>query len=253
MRLDPQYAPEYLRVLAVALFHQERYDEAVVTLERVVSRQSDVGEDYATLLSSYGHLGQFDDAPATIENYNSIAVPAFYDSLTVQEMGWWWYGDTFDYHPAYRERLQDGMRKAGVPEGAGTDLSRQDYMQFIVKSDGEYSVVGATKVDVAQAKALLDRGDVLFVDVRAPLEFDQGRIPGASNLSVVTGLSNVSLSEIAGKNDEIAFYCHGKHCPYSAYASAKALAWGFTQIYYYAGGFPGWVDAGYPVEVTPTQ
>ncbi len=253
MRLDPQYAPNYLRVLAVALFNQERYDEAVETLERVVSQQSDVTDDYATLVASYGHLGRNGEAPAKIEKYNAIAVAALFDTLTVQEFGWWWSGDIFGYDDIYRERLQQGLRKAGVPEGAGTDLSRNEYLRFITKSGGEYSVNGATKIDAEAAKASLDRGGVIFVDVRAPPEFDQGQIPGANSLSLVTELSKDSLSEIAGKDDEVAFYCHGKHCAYSAYASAKALAWGFTRVYYFAGGFPAWVDAGYPVEVTPAQ
>ncbi len=253
MRLDPQYAPDNLRVLALALFHQERYVDAVDTLKRVLSQQSDVGEDYATLVSSFGHLGQSEEVPATIDKYNAIAIPAGFDPLTVQEMGWWWYGDIFDYDDAYRERLQEGLRKAGVPEGAGTDLSRDEYLRFIVKSGGEYNVEGATKIDAATAKALLDRGSVIFVDVRAPVVFDHGHIPGVTNLSLVTDLSKANLSEAVDKNDEVAFYCHGKHCPYSAYASAKALAWGFARVYYFAGGFPAWHDAGYPVEVTPTK
>ncbi len=253
MRLNPQYAPAYLRVLALALFHQERYEDAVKTLERVVSRQSDVVEDYATLVSSFGHLGRSEDVPATIAKYNALAIPAGFDPLTVQEIGWWWYGDIFDYDDAYRERLQEGLRKAGVPEGAGTDLSRDEYLRFIVKSGGEYNVEGATKIDAATAKALLERGSVIFVDVRAPVDFDHGHIPGVTNLSLVTDLSKANLSEAVDKNDEVAFYCHGKHCPYSAYASAKALAWGFARVYYFAGGFPAWYDAGYPVEVTPTQ
>ena len=253
MRLNPQYSPAYLRVLALALFHQERYEDAVETLERVVSRQSDVAEDYTTLVSSFGYLGRSEDAPAMIEKFNALAIPAGFDPLTVQEMGWWWYGDLFDYDDTYRARLQEGLRRAGVPEGAGTDLSRDEYLRFIVKSGGEYNVKGAKKIDAAAAKALLDRGGVIFVDVRAPVDFDWGHVPGATNLSLVTGLSKANLSRGVNKNDEIAFYCHGKHCPYSAYASAKALKWGFTRVYYFAGGFPAWQDAGYTVEVTPTQ
>ena len=253
LRLDPQYAPEYLRVLALSLFHQERYEEAVETLRRVVSLQSDVVEDYSTLVSGLGHLGRMEEVPALIEKYNSTAVPAFFDPLTAQEAGWWWYGDVFDYHAPYLERLQAGLRKAGVPEGAGTDLSREDYMRFIVKTDDIYSVTGATKIDAVTAKALYDRGGVRFVDVRAVLDFDKGHIPGAINLSLITDLSKAGLSKTVGKDEEVVFSCHGKHCPYSAYASAKALAWGFTRVYRFAGGYPAWHDAGYPIEVTPTQ
>ena len=40
MRLNPQYPPGYLRVLALSLFHQERYDEAIDTLHRLISLPS---------------------------------------------------------------------------------------------------------------------------------------------------------------------------------------------------------------------
>ena len=34
-------------------------------------------EDYATLASSFGHLGRnFEEAPAMIEKYNALAIPA---------------------------------------------------------------------------------------------------------------------------------------------------------------------------------
>jgi len=235
MRLDPRYVPEYLRVLARSQFHQERYEEAVETLQRVVSQESDVVEDYATLASSFGHLGRNDQVPAMVEKYNELAIPRGFDPLTVQELGWWWYGVVFNYDATYLERLQEGLRKAGVPEGAGTDLSRDDYLKFIVESGGEYEVEGATKIDAAKAKELHDSDTVKFIDMRAPVDYRWGHIPDAVNLSVATELSKASLSAVADMGDEIAFYCLGKHCPYSAYASAKALAWGFSRVYLRAG------------------
>ncbi|MXN67394.1 guanylyl cyclase [Stappia sp. GBMRC 2046] len=253
MRLDPRYSPEYLRVLARSLFHQKRYEEAIQTLQRVVSQQSDVIEDYATLASSFGHLGRMEEVPAMAEKYNEIAVPAGYDPLTVQELGWWWYGDIFDYDNGYREHLQEGLRKAGIPEGAGTDLSRQDYVRFISKVDGEYEVRGARKVDAAAAKDLFDEGSAKFIDVRSTTDHGWGYIPGAINLSLVTDLSKPSLLAVADIDDPVIFYCHGEHCPYSAYASAKALAWGFTDVYYFAGGFPAWQGAGYPTKSVATD
>jgi rhodanese-related sulfurtransferase len=222
-------------------------------MQRVVARESDTGEDYALLASAFGHLGQLDKVPAMIEKYNSITVPAFFDPLTVQEMGWWWYGDIYDYDETYRARLLDGLRKAGVPEGAGTGISRADYLRLITKRSGEYSVDGATKIDAAKAHVLLEGGEVRFVDVRATLEFKREHIPGAVSLSLPTVLSRESLAAVVDKDAAVAFYCHGKHCPFSAYASAKALAWGFSKVYYFAGGFPAWEAAGYPVARAPIQ
>ena len=248
MRFDPRFAPGTLRVLAVSLFHQEKYEDAVNTLRRVVSQQSDVSEDYATLVSSLGHLGRREGVQDAVDSYNKLTAQ-FGDPLTVQEMGWWWYDDVFNYDDTYRARLQEGLRMAGVPEGAGTDLALADYKRLIVKKEGEYHVVGATEIDAPTAKALRDRG-VVFIDVRNAGDYNHAHIPGAENLSLPSRLSKENLATAAGKDNDIVFSCMGKYCPYSAYASAKAILWGYTHVYRFAGGFPAWQDAGYPTEAS---
>jgi rhodanese-related sulfurtransferase len=249
LRLDPQYAPGSLRVLALSLFHQQKYQDAISTLQRVLSQQSDVAEDYATLVSCLGHLGRADGVKEAIDKYNALSVSAGYDPLTVQEAGWWWYGDMFTYDDVYRARLQEGLRKAGVPEGGGTDLPLAEYKSLIVRNDGLYRVTGAIEINAAEAKSLWDRGGVTFIDVRGIGEFNAEHIARAKNVSLGE-LSNESLAKLIGRNDEIVFSCLGKYCPYSAYASAKALLWGYKHVYRFAGGFPAWKDAGYPVETS---
>jgi len=253
MRLDPLYSPEYLRTLAASLFHQQRYEEALATSERLVALKTDVYDDYVTLIASLGHLGRKRGVPEAIEKFNDMSVAAGYNTLTVQMSGaWWWYGDIFNYDPAYRDRLMEGLRKAGVPEGAGTDIPLEQYRRLMRKSGGYYEVVGATTIDHKQAKALHDRR-VKFVDVRAANDFAKGHVPGAFNLDVATELSRDTLSRIVKRDEEFVLSCHGKNCPDSAYASAKALSWGFRRVHYFASGFPAWKEAGYPVETSPTK
>jgi len=147
----------------------------------------------------------------------------------------------------------EGLRKAGVPEGAGIDIPFEKYRRLLHKgSEGYFDVTGATTIDHKQAKTLHDRG-VKFVDVRAVKGFASGHVPRAFNLDVATELSRESLSRIVGKDEELVLSCHGKTCPDSAYASAKALMWGFKRVYYFAGGFPAWKEAGYPVEASLTN
>ena len=252
MRLDPLYSPDHLRALAISLFHQQRYEEAVGTLERLIALQPEV-DDYITLIASLGHLGRREGVAEAISTFNEQVVAAGYNSITVQMYGgWWWYGDLFNYDPEYRDRLKEGLRKAGVPEGAGTDIPYEKYSQLLQKAKGYYTVNGATTIDHKQAKQLHDRG-VKFVDVRAAKGFASGHVPGALNLDVATEFSRDNLARIVGKNEEFVVSCHGKTCPDSAYASAKALLWGFKRVYYFAGGFPAWEEAGYPVETLPTD
>ncbi|WP_043620207.1 rhodanese-like domain-containing protein [Ensifer sp. ZNC0028] len=248
MRFDPHPARATLRMLAVSLFSQGKYREAADTFEPMIETKSALLADYATLIASYGHLGRTGGIAALVDQYNRLAASNLGDPLTVQESAYEWYGSAFSYHRPYIARLQEGLRKAGLPEGAGTDLALADYAKFMTLTKGELSVERTIKVDVTEARALLARG-VLFIDVRAPPNYDNGHLPGAVNLSLVTGLSRESLAKVAGKEDEVAFYCHGRNCTHAAYASAKAIAWGYTHVYYFAGGFQDWDDEGYPLVI----
>ena len=248
-RFDPLFAPATLRLLSESLFHQERYEEAVDVIDRIVAQGAATTDDYSTRVSALGHLGRSNEYQAAIDGYNNLAVGTAYDPLTVQESQWFWNGDVFDYHRPYIERLLEGLRKAHVPEGAGTDIPLDAYKRLITRRGGEFETAGAAEVDAATARALAERG-VPMIDVRASPDFNLGHIPGAKNLSLVVDLSKENLMQVAGPDDEVIFYCHGKYCPYSAYASAKAIVWGWRRVYRFAGGFPAWEDAGYSVEVT---
>ena len=110
------------------------------------------------------------------------------------------------------------------------------------------SIDGAVTISVEEAKELFD-SEVLFVDVRKDSDWDAGRIPGAIHLDNKKGvLSEASLSSEVGKNEKLVMYCNGPKCMRSSKGSASAVSWGFTDVYYFRGGFPAWKDAGYPVE-----
>jgi adenylate cyclase len=249
LRLNPLYGADYLTVLGQALLHQQRYEEAEEYIERAVNRQPENGQHYVTLAIIYGQLGRPEKARAAVKKYNDMSAKEGDPPLTVQEVGYWWYGNIFDYDEVYREKLRIGLRKAGVPEGAGSDIAYASLKRLIHSSDGEYDVEGATKIDVAQAKDLHTEG-VVFVDVRGAGSFGAGHIPSAVNLEMSNGLSKESLSRLVDQDQAMAFYCFGKYCPRSTYACAKALLWGYKRVYYFAGGFPAWKNAGFPIETS---
>lgn len=60
-------------------------------------------------------------------------------------------------------------------------------------------------------------------------------------------MTKEKLSELVDPDDEVVFYCGGEDCPLSPNASAKALVWGYTKVYYFAAGYPAWKDAGHPI------
>lgn len=110
----------------------------------------------------------------------------------------------------------------------------------------------ATKIDAATTKRLHD-GGVKLMDVRSTLSFNRSHVPGAISLPAANVLSKDTLSMAVGEDEEVIFSCHGKYCGDAAFASAKALVWGFKNVYYFAGGFPAWEDAHYPTETSLAQ
>jgi adenylate cyclase len=253
MRLDPKFAPVTLRALSVALFQQEKYWDAVDAVGRIKAQGAATTNDYITLVSSLGHLGVTNGVKDAINRYNTLALAVGRDPMSVQEPQWYWNGNLFSYHRPYVSKLVEGLRKAGIPEGAGMDVSLDQYKALVTRgSDGEFSVKGATKLTALAAGALYDRG-VLFVDVRSHGAFANDHVPGAINLSVVFDLSDKELAKVAGRKNEMVFYCSSSYCEYSAIAAAKAVAWGYTRVYLLAGGLPAWIDANCPIEVASKQ
>lgn len=110
------------------------------------------------------------------------------------------------------------------------------------------SVKGATTVDTARAKALFEKG-IPFIDVRTDADWEAGRIPGATHLELKKGFSDKALLDVVRKKDaEVLIYCNGLSCLRSAEACEKATGWGYTKLYYFRDGYPGWKAAGYAVE-----
>lgn len=109
------------------------------------------------------------------------------------------------------------------------------------------NIAGAKTIDAAMAKKLFDK-KVPFVDVRKNSDFEAGRIPGAHHLELKKVFNEQSLSKVAAKDKEIVIYCNGSSCMRSSKACAKAVEWGYTNVYYFRDGMPAWQTAGYPVE-----
>jgi len=109
------------------------------------------------------------------------------------------------------------------------------------------TVDGAKTVTTEEAKKLFDDG-ALFIDVRKDKDWNAGRVSDAIQLNIKTNLSEASMLAEMKKGDRAVIYCNGERCMRSSDACKKAVAWGFTNIYYYRDGFPAWKSAGHPTE-----
>jgi len=105
-------------------------------------------------------------------------------------------------------------------------------------------------------KSLHVRG-VAFIYTAAAGWGTGGHIPGSVHLPLVRPkvptkkrFKEATLLEVVGKSEEVVFYggTIDQIGGYAARASAMALTWGFTQVYYFDGGLPAWNEAGFPIE-----
>ena len=250
IRINPHYPPTYLHALGRALFYNGQYLEAAKIFKRVVSLQPERPNSYVPLAATYGHLGRLEEAEAALTKLNEIAAKYNYAPLTVQEVGIS-LEETYPFEDSsYPEPMFEGLRKAGLPEGAAPEGEEFDFKALVSLHVGEngryFDVEGVTKIDVATVKALSDRG-VTIIDVRDPGSYARGHIPGAVHIDLNTELTEENLASLVKKSEDVVFHCWGIICEYSAIASAKATLWGYTRVYYFDGGLPAWKAGGFAI------
>lgn len=105
------------------------------------------------------------------------------------------------------------------------------------------SISSTDLVTVADLKVQLETHPPVLLDVREPVEYAAGHIPGARPLP----LSELDTSQLTFPLDQpLVLYCQsGKR---SAQAAQRLQRAGFTRIHQLQGGFTAWQVAGYPLE-----
>jgi TolB-like protein/class 3 adenylate cyclase/rhodanese-related sulfurtransferase/Flp pilus assembly protein TadD len=233
MRLDPRYPPSYLIDLGRAKFAMERFEDAAATLERAVKRNIDNEWAWIYLAATYGHLGRKTEGQSAIETFNVLRADAGLHELNPETIDLTRFGVSSN-----QERVRSGLSEIPPPT----------WSTLITRSGSGVSVQGSTAIDVSTAKSLYDRG-VRFIDVRDPKSWSLRHIPAAFSLWLGGRLSEARVMEIVDKSEEVVFYCNcGPGCNMSPIASAKAVAWGYQNVYYFKGAIDAWDSAGYSLD-----
>ena len=109
--------------------------------------------------------------------------------------------------------------------------------------------IGVSLVDAEQLKRWIDGGkQMTLVDSRVAAEYKAGHIPTAVNI-VATAMEKERGRLPGNKTSMLVFYCNGwPECKKSHDASAKALEWGYQNVFWLREGIPAWHAKGYPVE-----
>jgi rhodanese-related sulfurtransferase len=103
--------------------------------------------------------------------------------------------------------------------------------------------------NVLVAKQIYDRGSAVFVDARAEESFVDGHIKGAISLPVGSYDAYVDKFKAAYPlSAYIVTYCSGRECDDSHQLAQNLFAEGYTNISVFIDGYPGWIEAGYPLE-----
>ena len=109
------------------------------------------------------------------------------------------------------------------------------------------SIPGTTKVTAEGVLDLADRFlDLIIVDARIRADRKQGYIEGSISLpDVETDCKSLKVI-IPNKNYPVLFYCNGVKCGRSVNSSRIALECGYSDIYWFRGGFEEWNSKNLP-------
>ena len=107
-----------------------------------------------------------------------------------------------------------------------------------VKNEGE----PFTRIDVHEAKQMIDAGGVQVIDSREPHEHAEGHVPGSLN---IPHMATLPRAKDLAKDKPILFIC--KSGARSAVAAEFAAALGLTELFNVEGGHDAWAKAGLPM------
>lgn len=109
------------------------------------------------------------------------------------------------------------------------------------------NIDGARTINTAAAKVLFNK-NYPFIDVRGTDDYKTAHIPGAYHLSIKNDFTEQRLREIVEKDQPVVIYCNGVSCMGSSVATHQAVAWGWSNVFYYREGITEWKHQGYSVQ-----
>ena len=100
-----------------------------------------------------------------------------------------------------------------------------------------------TRITVAEAKEMIDEGNVQVIDTREPHEHAEGHVPDCINIPHMAMLPRAA--ELATDRPILMICKSGQR---SALAAEFAATAGLTELFNVEGGHDAWQEAGFPLE-----
>lgn len=89
--------------------------------------------------------------------------------------------------------------------------------------------------------------ELVIIDSRKDKEFAKGHIEGAVSLLNTTMTKETLAFHVDSKEQPVLFYCNGERCKRSSDAATRAINWGYTNVYWFRGGWVEWMQKKLPV------
>lgn len=88
--------------------------------------------------------------------------------------------------------------------------------------------------------------DLTIIDSRITSDRKQGYVEGSLSLPDIDTSCKTLKQKIRAKDAPTLFYCNGVKCGRSAKAIKVAVKCGYSNLYWFRGGFEEWLAKGYP-------
>ena len=183
------------------------------------------------------------------------AIGLFYNYLGLQSSPRWgiaWVG--VDRIAELENAPVIGGGDSGVAPGVNPDITTNDDPLAAIGLPSaalpEIPDIGRyVKIELGALKQYWDADGALIVDAREDFEFAEGHIPGAVSMPYATASTDpLAMESLETGGRPIIVYCGGGSCELSILMAEELLFSGHPRVAVYAGGYPEWVEAGYPVE-----
>lgn len=106
-------------------------------------------------------------------------------------------------------------------------------------------------VTVVQAEDVVrlarEHSNLIIIDSRSPVDRKIGYIEDSIALPDNLTTCETLFSRSKSLSRPLVFYCNGVKCMRSQYALHQASACGYTQLYWFKGGYEEWREKGLPV------
>jgi len=122
------------------------------------------------------------------------------------------------------------------------------HLQAGAKPDVPQNIEGAHNLTAEQViELILSSPELVIIDSRKKTEYVKGHIEGSINILNTQLTANRMHKVLPDKSSQVLFYCNGSRCMRSSDATSKALSWGYSNVYWFRGGWKEWTRKKLPV------